>query len=107
MDIREIQKPLRQFTQAVSEHIRIDDIIVFGSYARGEATVDSDIDVIVVSKEFEKMPEDDRLSLLYRVSAFIRPEIQPWGFTPDELAAKSRLNLVGAARDSGVHIGLS
>lgn len=106
MDIHSIQTPLTQFRTRVSQHIHIDELILFGSYARGEATVDSDVDVIVVSKEFEGVDEDDRLQMLYEVSRDLSPDFQPWGFTPAELAAKSRLNLVGAARDSGVHIAV-
>ncbi len=45
----EIIKKLRDF---LKKHA-IEKAILFGSYARGEAKEDSDIDLILVSKEFE------------------------------------------------------
>jgi len=80
MDIRTIQKPIAEFRNA---------------------TDDSDIDVIVVSEDFKSMNEDQRLDLLYEKSLQIRPEIHPWGFTPEEIERASELTTVGYVRTAG------
>ncbi len=101
MDTQKIQKPLTQFLQHIPKHIRIAEIIVFGSYLEGNATEDSDIDVFVISDDFISLSEDQRLDILYHASVSIDPEIHPWGFTTDELAKASRLTTLGYARESG------
>lgn len=41
-----------QFAEALERRVRVDQIILFGSRARGDATEDSDIDLLVVSPDF-------------------------------------------------------
>jgi len=36
-----------------SHRIKVDRIVIFGSYARGNYTKDSDIDIAIISKNFE------------------------------------------------------
>ncbi|WP_017293311.1 nucleotidyltransferase domain-containing protein [Geminocystis herdmanii] len=46
----------------------IDKIILFGSQARGEATIDSDVDILVVTKA--KLTEQKRDELIREISDF-------------------------------------
>lgn len=41
-------------------------VILFGSHARGEATTDSDIDLVIVSERFEGVPHPNRHRALFR-----------------------------------------
>lgn len=107
MDTTQIQEPLTQFIHKIPKTIEIDQVIIFGSYLEGTATKDSDIDVIVVSDDFKNMSEDDRLTLLYRASRFIEPDIHPWGFTPEELQQASHLTPIGYVRDKGFRFPVS
>ncbi len=64
-------------------------VYLFGSYARGDHTLESDVDIVVVSKRFEGMNYIDRVEL---VRAKLPPRI---GFdiiplTPSELEKKLR-----------------
>ena len=104
MDIRTIKKPIKQFVQALPKSINLDKAIVFGSYANQTATKNSDIDIILVSENFKKMNEDDRLNVLYKASRFIEPEIHPWGFTQNELDKADPQSTLGAARLFGKKI---
>src|SRR4030067_1125623 len=49
------QKTLIQFVKNIPASIKVDQVIVFGSYLEGTARPDSDIDVIVVSDDFRGM----------------------------------------------------
>jgi hypothetical protein len=80
----------------------VDQVIVFGSYLEGNATEDSDIDVLVISDDFKSLDEDQRLDLLYEAKGFIEPPIHPWGFTPEELEKASELTTLGYARTAGI-----
>ena len=62
-------------------------IYLFGSYARGDHMLDSDIDVIIVSRKFENMKFIDRVELVRKILP------QDLGFdiiplTPHELERK-------------------
>lgn len=102
MDINQIQPPLNKFLASLSQQIKVDEVIIFGSYLEGNAKEDSDIDVIVVSDNFKSMEESQRLDILYHASAFIEPDIHPWAFTSGELKQASRLTTWGYARDKGI-----
>ncbi len=50
---REIIKIRKELLKALKEEgIKVDKIIVFGSYAEGRTKEESDIDIILVSKDF-------------------------------------------------------
>ena len=102
MDINQIQQPLNQFLQAVSKNVRVDQLIIFGSYLEGKARSDSDIDVVVVSENFRDIDPFDRSRMLDNAAGDINPEIQAWGFTAEELEAADELTTLGYARTSGI-----
>jgi predicted nucleotidyltransferase len=51
--------------------------VVFGSYAAGTANSDSDIDVMVVSPQFDKKIERQWINQLWRVAARTDSRIEP------------------------------
>lgn len=102
MDINQVREPLTDFCQKISRKIRVDQVIVFGSYSTETATEDSDIDVVVVSDDFKKLRSDKRLKILDEAASFIRPEIVAAGFTRKELERARKFSIVGQARDRGI-----
>ena len=75
---------------------------IFGSYLEGNPTTDSDIDVIVVSDDFQTMDEDKRLDILEEAASDIEPDIEAWGFTNRELENADELSTLWYARTSGI-----
>jgi len=55
--------------QLISEGINISKIILFGSQARGTANEESDIDLVVVSKDFEGKNIFEKVKLLNQADA--------------------------------------
>jgi len=51
--------------------------IVFGSYATGCATKDSDIDLIVVSSDFDNSISRDQIKKLWHIAARVDSRIEP------------------------------
>ncbi len=47
--------------------IIVERILLFGSVARGDFTVDSDVDLIIVSGDWRRLTVTERLGLLYRL----------------------------------------
>src|ERR1700752_948738 len=107
MDLNQVQQPLNQFVEKTSQSIKVAEVIIFGSYLEGNATEDSDIDVFVISDDFQKMVFENRLSVLDLAADGIRPIVQAWGHTSEELKSASHLTLLGYARDHGIHYHLS
>lgn len=102
MDIKQIQKPLTQFVANIPPSLKVDKVLVFGSYSKGTATKDSDIDVVVASEDFEKIDHFDRIKILDTAAGDIKPEVQAWGFTNQELESFDELTTAGQARTSGI-----
>jgi predicted nucleotidyltransferase len=98
-------KPLNEFRRRLSLQVKLEELIVFGSQVRGAATIDSDVDVLVVSKDFENMSEEQRYDAVYNAALDIEPEVHPWPITKKELAAASKLTVFGQAREQGIRVG--
>ncbi len=82
----DIIKFVNDYASVLREHIRLDRIVLFGSYARGEATAESDLDLIVVSPDFGENIFNDS-SLLYRCMPRHVFGVDALPRTPEDLAA--------------------
>lgn len=104
MGKEKIREQLKIYINRIKEKFKPEKIILFGSYARGEATDYSDIDILVISKRFEKMKEDDRFEQLYVNGKDLYPDINAFGFTPQEVKKASRVNTLYEAVRTGIVI---
>jgi predicted nucleotidyltransferase len=68
--------------------IRPTRVLLYGSQAIGTAQEGSDIDLIVISGDWEKYNQRQRLELLGVAAARILEPIQAQGFTPNEIKQK-------------------
>jgi len=82
----------------------IDRIILFGSMAVGKPNKDSDIDLVIVSKDFEGMNRIQRGASMYNYWPWLIP-VDFLCYTPEEFESlKSRVSIVKEAVDSGILI---
>jgi len=65
MDKKESINKINKFLKNVSKDFKIERAIFFGSRAIGIARKDSDIDLIIVSDDFEGMDFFERVSKMY------------------------------------------
>ena len=65
--------------------IIISKIILFGSYAKGKAGPDSDIDVVVVSNQFGQDTAKEMM-LLRKIALKVDSHIEPVPLSPDDLS---------------------
>jgi len=68
-------------------HIRPERLLLFGSWARGEQREESDIDLIVVSRDFARLGDLRRLEMLGIAAGRALVSVQARGYTPEEFAA--------------------
>lgn len=85
MDREKIKKELTTYIARVKKNIDPEKVILFGSFARGEATEWSDIDILVVSK-FKGISAKRRFDTLYDLHADLirNHDIHAYGVTPQE-----------------------
>ena len=72
-----------RFAEILSGEIRIEKVILFGSYAKGESHRDSDIDIAVVSPDFTGDRLEDQLRLM-KSRRKVDLRIEPIPFRPEE-----------------------
>lgn len=74
----EIVRALQRYARAVARHgVPVRFIVVFGSWVKGRADEWSDIDVVVVSPQFDGARSWDDVFLLWRVAAETDTRIEP------------------------------
>jgi len=57
--------------------IRVSRAILYGSYARGDAQPDSDVDILVIAPEFDDPYSKNRVDLLWTLRAQTDSRIEP------------------------------
>lgn len=88
---QQIEEIIKQYTSKLADlGVGVERVILFGSYAKGHPREDSDIDLIVVSKDFERMNIREKLEILGIASARIMQPIQAKGYTPQEMESKEK-----------------
>lgn len=82
-DKRLIIDIVAKYADTVNKEIKVDKIILYGSYSKGNPHKDSDIDVAVISPDFTGDKIEDRLRLMkYRWNIDLR--IEPMPFKPED-----------------------
>ena len=87
------------------EGIRVNDMILFGSYATGTFREGSDIDVVVVSEDFEGKRYWERIDILSNAIYRVFEPIEAIALTPDEWTMKT--NPIVRSMENGVSITVS
>lgn len=107
MGYKKIAPILRIYLKDLKKRIRVEKAILFGSYALGKAGKDSDIDLVILSPDFEKVSVSDRFDILYHA----REDPKTWefgmdifGYTPQEYENASSLTTLGEVKETGIEI---
>ena len=80
---------LSRFREAIeAQHVIVDKVILFGSYATGANREGSDIDVGVISKDFAGKDYWERADILSQAIYEVFEPIEAVALTPDEWEKK-------------------
>jgi len=72
-----------KFADTASKEMKLNKVILYGSYSKGSERSDSDIDIAVVSPDFTGDRTEDQFRLMkYRRNIDLR--IEPMPFRPEE-----------------------
>ncbi|MFN3974326.1 MAG: nucleotidyltransferase domain-containing protein [Dehalococcoidia bacterium] len=82
--------------------LRVQRVLLFGSYAHGWPHRGSDIDLVVVSEGFRRMGRHQRLDLLVRAAYASDHRIEAIAVTPGELRRAGPGTFLGEVKRTGV-----
>lgn len=92
-DFTTIRLILKKYIDTIkSNGIMIEKLYLFGSYARGTADENSDIDIALISKHFKGVRFEDR-RLLVPLRRKIDVRIEPIPYRPEDFKASDPLAL--------------
>jgi predicted nucleotidyltransferase len=86
---RSIETSLRTFLARLQDRFRPSLVVLFGSRARQDHLVDSDVDLLIVSEAFEGMGWRDRILRVIELWDG-RVSLEPLCYTPEEFERRSR-----------------
>ncbi|OGW61634.1 MAG: nucleotidyltransferase [Nitrospirae bacterium RBG_16_64_22] len=105
MDQGSVLGIISRFRKAVEARgVAIDKIVLYGSHARGAAGEESDIDLVVISRDFERKNYWQRIELLSDAIYEVLEPIEAVAMTPDEWETGESL-LVDFAKNGQVVVG--
>jgi predicted nucleotidyltransferase len=82
---KNIKLIVKRFVKILSREIRIQKVILFGSYASGHPHRDSDVDIAVVSPDLGKQNEMEEMAHLLKKAHEVDIDLEPHPFHPREL----------------------
>ena len=94
----DIKKIIKVYLKKFPKDIKVKGVFLFGSYVREEAGKHSDVDIIIISPDFKKLPFLKRLELLSHiygssdVSRLVPMDIL--GYTPEEFKEIDKESIV-------------
>jgi len=98
-------KKLIAFRKKANRHLPIEEMILFGSRAKGKRGKDTDFDLVIVSKKFKKMDFFQRGARMYDYWD-LRYPADFLCYTPEEFKKLSKqASIVAEALRDGVKIG--
>lgn len=97
-----VLKAVSAYIEALRSHgITVDQAVVFGSQVNGHAHAWSDIDLLVVSPQFDDMKDRSGINLLWRLAARIDSRIEPIPCGSRQWRDDDSLAIIEIARQQG------
>ena len=87
---KNVKEIIHRFVALLSRDMRVQEIILFGSHARGDARRYSDIDIAVVSPDLGKHNEMAEMTMLLKKAHEIDVDLEPHPYHPRELKHPER-----------------
>lgn len=102
---RQAEREVRDFIKELEKlGIKSEKVILYGSFAKNSQTEDSDIDLIVISRDFKDLNILKRLEILGIAAARVFKPIQAMGYTPKEIKEREKISILDEAIKTGIAI---
>lgn len=80
----ELESAISDFVQLLQAGMRLEALLLYGSYAHGNPREWSDIDLAVISPDFENMPLPKRQEMISRLTVHRYHDLAPIGYPSSE-----------------------
>lgn len=98
---RQVKRIIERFKQELKKlGIQPQKVILYGSYAKGNPRKDSDIDLLVISDDFQSLNLRERLEVLGLAAGRVFEPIEALGYTKREIESEKKECFVGAILNS-------
>ncbi len=84
VEAAELGTAVSDFIDQLLKGIRVEAVVLYGSYASGTADEDSDIDLAVISPDFEDVPMWRRQEIIADLSVHRYRDLSPIGYPSSE-----------------------
>ena len=84
LSTNKVDEIIEGFIRQLADEIPVEEVILFGSYARGNAKEYSDIDLAIISDWFRGKPYIENMQYLSRCAASYNSLIEALPFTGEE-----------------------
>jgi predicted nucleotidyltransferase len=87
---------IERFLQRVKKEINVERVILFGSTVQGKQRRWSDIDLAIISDDFKRVNNFERLVMLGKLAWYAdATEIEALGYSKDEYKNATKLDFLG------------
>ena len=83
------------------QYINVEKLILFGSYAYGKPDKYSDVDIAVISEDFERMNILDQISLFAKIPLAIDSRLELVGFSKKEYLKPESASFLAMIKKKG------
>lgn len=107
MGSEKLELEIKEFVEKVGTFFDVEKVLLFGSRARGDFREKSDVDLIIISRDFEGKRSFERAVELYKIwwDRADRTEIDIICLTPAEFELmRKRIGVVAEAAREGIEI---
>lgn len=102
MGKKQAEKYIKEYITRLKPGLGSCKVILYGSFVKGTYKPgESDIDLLIISKNFKEMNENERLDFLYKNTVGLPLDWHIYGFTPAEVKKISPLNTLSEALRTG------
>lgn len=99
---QEVLNVTTDYINKLRQQIPVEKVVLFGSYAKGNYTKDSDVDLAVFSPVFDNMTRVDGLTFLLMQALGYKIDIQPQPYTMKDYV--EHIGLVDEILKTGIEI---
>lgn len=99
-----INKIIKDYIDVIREDLPVTKVILYGSYAKGTAKKESDIDIAIISKNFGRNPREEGQYLFRKLWKTNNSAIDPVGYSPQGFDSPSPSPLLYEIRKYGKEI---
>lgn len=100
-NLKKIKEIAREFANELKPKVQVEKVILFGSYAKGTAKKDSDLDFVIISSDFRKIDPWKRIEILAEARKNYEFPMDYFGLTPEEYEDASPLTTLGEVKETG------